>query len=349
MQYRLRICRSTKQEKPGTQIKPGINFRFQACSKATFMRKISLLILVSMALPLLFLSSCSKKSDPEEKEFRFNGTIQVDGRERTYLLNLPPGYYEGSGFSLVIAMHGGGGEAIQFESSSKLTDKANTSGFIVVYPEGVKSTGLLQVRTWNAGQCCDYAVEKNIDDVTFISALIDELKTKYKIDPRKVYATGHSNGGMMSYRLACELSGKIAAIAPNGCTMVVTKPCLASRPVPVLHMHSELDKNIPYQGGYGDGPGTTNLVLPSLDSVFNVWSALNTCGKKGELMTSNSGYTFKKWSACTSNANIEYYLTKDGGHSWPGGLPGSAMGDPASTAISANDLLWEFFQRYQLP
>ena len=244
------------------------------------MKKISRLVLASLTLSVFFLGACSKDTEPEEKEYRLNGTLQVDGRERTYLLNLPPAYYDGAGFSLVIAMHGGGGEAIQFESSSKLTEKANAAGFIVVYPEGVKSTGLLKVRTWNAGQCCDYAVDNNIDDVNFISKLIDELTSKYKINPRKVFATGHSNGGMMSYRLACELSGKIAAIAPNACTMVVTRPCQASRSVPVLHMHSERDKNIPYQGGYGDGPGTTNLVLPSLDSVFNVWSTLNTCGKK---------------------------------------------------------------------
>ena len=313
------------------------------------MKKISRLVLASLTLSVFFLGACSKDTEPEEKEYRVNGTLQVDGRERTYLLNLPPTYYDGAGFSLVIAMHGGGGEAIQFESSSKLTEKANAAGFIVVYPEGVKSTGLLKVRTWNAGQCCDYAVNNNIDDVNFISKLIDELTAKYKINPRKVFATGHSNGGMMSYRLACELSGKIAAIAPNACTMVVTRPCQSSRPVPVLHMHSERDKNIPYQGGYGDGPGTTNLVLPSLDSVFNVWSTLNSCGKKGEIITSNSDYTFKRWSACNNTANIEYYLTSDGGHSWPGGLPGSAMADPTSTVISANDLLWEFFQRYQIP
>lgn len=308
--------------------------------------RTSYLVLTSL---ILFLSACQKDDAPVEKVYRINGSMQVDGRERTYLVNLPPNYYEGGQFSLVIGMHGGGGSGVQFETSSLLTQKANASGFVVVYPDGVQSDGLLKARTWNAGTCCDYAVEKNIDDIKFISNLIDELTRKYSINPKKVYATGHSNGGMMSYRLACQLSNKIAAIAPNGCTMVVTTPCNPARPVPVLHMHSELDKKVPYLGGYGDGVGTANLVLPSLDSVLNVWSAINTCGKKGEVITQNSGYTFRKWSACSNNHTLEYYLTKDGGHGWPGGLPGGPFSDPTSQVIKANDLLWEFFQKFQLP
>lgn len=299
---------------------------------------------------LLFASLACKKNDPQpkEKQYRFSETMTVDGRTRTYTLNLPPNYYETSGFSLVIAMHGGGGSANQFESTSKLTEKANTAKFIVVYPEGVKSNGILQARSWNAGNCCDFASENNIDDVKFLSQLIDKLLATYKINPKKVYATGHSNGGMMSYGLACELSGKIAAIAPNGCTMVVDKPCAATRAVPVLHMHSALDQHVPYTGGVGTA-GPSKHYNPPLDSVLNVWHLKNQCTNKAQVITNNSAYTFTKWSGCNNNVNIHYYLTKDGGHAWPGGLPGSANGDTPSTAINANDLLWEFFQQYQLP
>ncbi len=92
-------------------------------------------------------------------------------------------------------MHGGGEAATQFESSCLLTAKANAAGFIVVYPDGVQSNGLLGAWTCNAGICCDYAVEQNIDDVHFIEVLLDSLLSNFKVNPKKVYATGHSNGG----------------------------------------------------------------------------------------------------------------------------------------------------------
>lgn len=306
-------------------------------------KPLSLLILLLIAN---LFSSCGKKNDtPSEKIYRIQGSMTVDGLPRTYLLNLPPSYYEGSDFSLVIAMHGGGGSAEQFESTSLLTKKANASQFIVVYPEGVKSTGLLEARTWNAGGCCDYARDHNIDDVNFIRQLINKLISTYKINPKKVYATGHSNGGMLSYRLACEMADKITAIAVSGCTMVVLQPCNPSRAVPVLHMHSELDEHVPQEGGIG----VSNAYFPPLDSVFNVWSQKNACSLPDQVVVSNAQYTLRQWTGCSNNVTIQYYLTKDGGHAWPGGLPGSSMGDTPSTAINANDLLWSFFQQYQLP
>lgn len=300
-----------------------------------------------LLLIIVLCVSCGKDVAAPQKIFRFIETITVDGLERTYLLNMPPSYYESTQLPLVIALHGGGGNAEQFESSTSLTDKANAADFIVVYPNGVKSTGILKAQTWNGGSCCDYAVEKNIDDVKFISQLIDRLVMEYKINPKKVYATGHSNGGIMAYRLACELSSKIAAIAPNACSMSVTKSCNASRPVPVLHMHSVNDKNVPYTGGYGEG--VSKAYFAPVDSVLNVWSVINACGTKAQKVADNPGYTFFKWSDCQNQVNIYYYLTRDGGHAWPGGSPGSGMGDIPSKAIKANDLLWDFFQQFQLP
>lgn len=304
--------------------------------------KRSLNLIFALGL-IVFLYSCQKKSTTQVDEtYRFNGTITVDGIPRTYILNLPPGYYDSSGFSLVIALHGGGGSAKQFEITSGLTDKANASGFIVVYPDG---TG--QIETWNAGTCCGSAVTKQIDDVKFISALIDKLVSAYKINPKKVYATGHSNGGMMCYRLACDLANKIAAIAPNSSTMVVTSPCNPVRAIPVLHMHSKLDQNVIYTGGIG--VGVSGVYCPPIDSVLNVFSLKNNCGNPSQVIFSNSLYTFTEWSSCTNNVTIQYYLTNDGGHAWPGGLPVGPNSDTPSTAINANNLLWDFFQQYQLP
>ena len=303
---------------------------------------------VLMAVMVMGLSSaCDKQKDDDGKKYQVAGTMQVDGLSRTYWLNLPPGFDKGNDYPLVIALHGGGGSGQQFETSSKLTEKADAEKFIVVYPDGVKGDGLLQARTWNAGNCCEYAVEHNINDVKFISTLIDELVAKYKVNAKRVYATGHSNGGMLSYRLAAELSNKIAAIAPNATTMVMKQPIAPARAVPILHMHSVLDNNVPYQGGVGDG--FTKVHFPPVDSVLNVWSTKNSCATKAQVVTNNASYKLTQWTNCNNSVTIQYYLTQDGGHAWPGGLPGTITGDKPSKVINANDLLWEFFKQYQLP
>ncbi len=304
-------------------------------------------LLLALILNVLFIN-CTKHNDPSvDQTYRFQKMLTVDGLSRTYTVNLPPNYYESNSYSVVIAMHGGGGSADQFESSCLLTNKANKEGFIVVYPEGVKSNGLLGARTWNAGNCCDYAVEQNIDDVHFIQVLLDTLIANYKINPKKVCATGHSNGGMMAYRLACEIPDRIAAIVPNGCTNA-SSYCNPAQPVPVLHMHSMRDENVPYLGGRGGGIGTTQLNLLPVETTLKNWAATAKCKVTAQIIVDDEKYKLTTWSDCDQNFVAKFYLTKDGGHAWPGALPGSLIGDAPSKVINANDLLWQFFQEHQL-
>ena len=295
----------------------------------------------------LLIAGCEDNEPSEENLFRFNATLTVDGLTRTYVLNLPPNYYDRSpsDFPLVIGLHGGGGSASQFESDYRVTAFANESEFIVVYPEGIQSNGILGLRTWNAGTCCDYASEHQIDDVKFIRELIDELVSHYNVNPKRVYAAGMSNGGMMAYRLACEIPEKIAAIAAVSCSMVVSQPCYPKRAVPILHLHSVLDEKVPYQGGIG----IRGYYFPPIDSVLHAWSAENSCSNPAPVIVHQDGYDFLKWSPCEKNTTIEYYLTQDGGHAWPGGLKSRSAADTPSEAIKANELLWEFFQRFELP
>jgi len=306
----------------------------------------NLIFSLTFFIAIVVFTSCEDASpDPEPAQtYRVNGQMTVDGRARTYLLNLPPRYYaDSSKFSLVIALHGAGGKASQFEQDYGFTNKANDAGFIVVYPEGVQSNGVLGLRTWNAGTCCDYALENHIDDVNFIRALIDSLVIRYRVEPRKIYATGMSNGGMMAYRLACEMPEKIAAIAAVSATMVVAQPCDPSLPVPILHMHAALDAKVPYQGGIG----LRGYYFPPVDSVLAVWSAKDACSETAPVVVQNNQYKFTSWSACGDDAVIECYLTADGGHAWPGSSKAGRRGDTPSTAINANDLIWEFFQRFE--
>jgi polyhydroxybutyrate depolymerase len=293
------------------------------------------------ALILITLIGCEKTA-ADEQPYRINGTMIVDGMRRTYLLNLPPGYYKDSiQFALVIGLHGLGGSATEFEHDYSFSDKANSAGFIAVYPEGVPSKGPLELRSWNAGNCCDYAMQHNIDDVKYISQLIDRLKANYKINAGKVYVTGMSNGAMMTYRLACEIPGKIAAIAPVSGTLIVSEPCNPAHSVPILHIHSAIDTKVPYYGG----TGLAGYYFPPVDSGLHVWSVFNSCTSQ-PINIQAVDYTLTKWTDNTGNVMMECYLTDDGGHAWPGGLQSTSGADVPSTAINATDVVWDFFQHH---
>lgn len=298
-----------------------------------------------LLVALLLFSNCENE-EPIQHQYRINATLKIDGIIRTYLLVLPSTYYDDTtSFPLVIALHGTGGSASQFDRDYGLTQKANSSHFIIAYPEGVEREGAFKLRTWNAGWCCDYALENNVDDIGFIDELIDVTISSYKVKVKQVYLTGMSNGGMLAYRLACELPTKIAAIATVSCSMVVTQPCDPNRTIPILHIHSILDTKIPYEGGIGIG----GYYYPPVDSVLKVWSGINQCSVTNEVLVDNSSYKLTRWSSCDSNAAIDFYLTKDGGHSWPGGLRPRPQADTPSTAINAADVIWEFLQQYRLP
>lgn len=271
-------------------------------------------------------------------------SIYVDSRWRTFHTHLPPQYDAGQDtlYSLILALHGGFGNAYNMENLTQLSQKADTAvnPFIVVYSEGIKSPA--GVRTWNAGYCCGYAQDNNINDVGFISALIDTLLNHYRIEEKRVYASGISNGGMLSFRLAAELTPTLAAIAPVASSMTLDGPWAPTQPMPIIHFHSYLDENVPYYGGVGSG--FSDHYNPPVDSVLNEWSELNGCATENDtLYHEMDEYLFKVWAQCNNEADIQSYVTYDGGHSWPGGEKGSAFGDPPSEKINANDLLWVFF------
>ena len=270
-------------------------------------------------------------------------SILVDGLQRSYLLRLPSAYDGVDPLPLVIAMHGGFGSGAQLEQQSQLSAKAEDEGFIVVYPDGVASN--LGIRTWNAGGCCGYAMNNGIDDVGFINALLDSLLTTYAIDGQRVYATGMSNGGFMSYRLACELSERIAAIAPVSASMTIDV-CQPDRPMPVLGMHSYLDESVPYLGGIGTG--VSDHYNSPQDSVQTAFALHADCSVLNDTVQNDADLTLVRWHGCDCGHEMLLYMTHDGGHSWPGGLQTGGFADPPSQVIDANDLMWDFFQQYTL-
>ncbi|MBI4254273.1 MAG: alpha/beta fold hydrolase, partial [Candidatus Rokubacteria bacterium] len=130
-------------------------------------------------------------------------TLTVGGQPRTYRLHLPPRARERGPLPVVVAFHGGGGNAAGFKAYAGLDALADREGFVVVYPDGSGRLGR-RLLTWNAGTCCGAAAAQNVDDVGFVLALLRDLARDLPLDPARVYATGHSNGAMMAYRLAIE-------------------------------------------------------------------------------------------------------------------------------------------------
>ena len=267
-------------------------------------------------------------------------SIYVSGRWRTFLTHLPTGYTASSNYPLVLAFHGGspfGYQSIQYQSG--LSEKADTSGFIVVYPEGVKVAGN---RTWNAGGCCAPATTLNIDDVGFVDSLLNVLFTTKPIDTTRVYATGFSNGSLLCYRLANQLTHRFAAIAPVAGDLMYY-PWNPSRAIPIISFHSYLDQNVNYFGGIT--VGTTGTYFPPQDSIFNVISSNYHCIiLKDTLYHNSSQYDHFKYFNCSCNSVIEQYVSYDGEHSWPGGLATGTT--TVSNKFSATYLMWQFFQNY---
>jgi polyhydroxybutyrate depolymerase len=299
-------------------------------------------LIFSSALLFVFISIEAQKN--------IYDTIVHGPLHRTFLLHIPSSYNSANPTPLVIALHGGGSPGwYTFEQATQLSSKSNSGGFLLVYPEGIKVAG---VRAWNGGGCCSFAVTAKVDDVGFINALIDTIRSEYNIDTTRIYATGLSNGAIMTYRLASELSHRIAAIAPVSGTLEDSAyVCHLSRPVPVIQFHSVLDSNIYLLGGYGT-KGYLEHQFNSVNYGLQKFASFNNCNSAPDSnfhVSGNSFYYKKRWQPCDCNSEQILYVTGDGGHSWPGGSTGAGEdADPPSTIIHANDSIWNFFQKHTL-
>lgn len=295
----------------------------------------------------LGMLSCSK-ADPKPGQYRFTEQVEIDGIRRTYIIKLPQNYYNNSDTrAMVIGLHGGGGSGNQFERAYGFDQKADQEGFVAVYPDGVQKQdglGLLKIRTWNAGTCCDFAMYTHVNDVKFIGKLIDNISSRFHINRKKVYVTGMSNGGMMAYRLASELPDKIAAIGVVSATMVAPKDGAKQGVVPIIHIHSVLDTKVPFVGGTGIG----DYNFPPVMEGINYWVSRNLC-MSNPSVEQRKGYTLQSWKNGGGNTLIQCYLTEDGGHAWPSSAVQGQRGDAPSKVISATDLIWEFCNRFSLP
>ena len=277
-------------------------------------------------------------------------TLAVGGLQRSAIVHIPPRYDRTIPMPVVLAFHGGLANADNMVRFSGLSEKADEAGFVAVYPNG---TGRLQrMLTFNGGNCCGQAMTNGVDDVEFTRSLLDELAAAVTIDPKRVFATGMSNGGIMAYRLAAELSDRIAAIAPVGGPMG-TKECSPKRPVSVIHFHGTDDDFAPFNGGRGKGLSGTDFF--SVPHSIAAWVEADGCDPTPVTTalpdTSADGTTAvrKTYGPGRDGVEVVLIMIEGGGHTWPGRDSRLAALGKSTRDISANDLMWEFFQRHPLP
>jgi polyhydroxybutyrate depolymerase len=269
-------------------------------------------------------------------------------RERTALIHVPPGYDKGKPGPLVLVLHGGGGNAANAVRMSRMDEPADKKGFLVAYPDG---TGRFKdiLHTWNAWDCCGYAMENRVDDVGFLRALVGELEKIYAIDPKRIYVTGLSNGAIMSHRLGCEASDIFAAIAPVAGGLN-TDSCVPATPVSVIMFHGTADTHFRYNGGDGVRvPGSAPRQDKPIPYAFATWSRIDGCTAKPK---EKSGHVETERCSGGRNGNEVVLVTIEGqGHAWPGGVPGIRNGnvDKPTTEISATDTMVDFFLAHPKP
>jgi polyhydroxybutyrate depolymerase len=265
----------------------------------------------------------------------FSGSFQHNGIMRTYSVYVPAIYSPATPVPLLFNLHGYGSNNIEQEFYADFRPVADTAGFIIVHPNGTLDGQ--NKRFWNTFG------SSAVDDIGFLSALIDTISESYNINPNRIYSTGMSNGGFMSYDLACALSNRIAAIASVTGSMTYARfiSCNASHPMPVMEIHGTADGTVPYAG---------NVLFAPIDSLVNYWARFNNCALTPAIaqvpdINTTDGSTAEHYVYDHGDfgSKVELFKIIGGGHTWPGA--------PLTIGVTNRDFkasteIWRFLSRY---
>jgi polyhydroxybutyrate depolymerase len=270
-------------------------------------------------------------------------TLQTGGVTRRYILYLPSTWHRGRPAPLVLVFHSGGGRASGIAPHTGFSRLAEREGFVVAYPQGLNGR-------WNDGR--GYAATH--DDVGFVRALLDTLERELSIDPRRVYATGISNGAMFAYRLACDLPGVFAAVAPVAGAMPadLAPACAHTQPMSVLAFQGTADPLMPYAGG---GVARRRGRVLSAERSIAFWATTSGCAaapvttEEPDRVTDGTRVRRTVYGACREGRAVELYTIEGGGHTWPGGPPvGGAVGR-VTREVDGTAVIWAFFAEHPKP
>ena len=272
------------------------------------------------------------------------GTLVVDGTTREYVIHVPPSYQRAHAAPLVLDLHGGVGTPEGIRRITGMDPIADHNGFIVVYPRGIGGH-------WNDGRSERLNSEA---DVHFISALIDKLERDYSIDPKRIDATGISNGGVLAFRLACEIDDRIAAVASVAGSMAsaLAARCHPASPVSVIMINGLQDPLVPYGGGMVGGWTANAGPVLSVAQAIALWTSLDQCSAQpivrrlpDAVPDDGTHTTEADYESCRAGSSVELFTIDGGGHTWPGGpqyLPAFLIGK-TSHDFNASETIWQFF------
>lgn len=256
-------------------------------------------------------------------------TLESGGRTRSFQVHVPGTYDPATAVPLVFDLHGLAMDSDQQIWLSHMNEFADDHGFVAVHPDGIGNS-------WNAGGCCGTASSSDVDDVGFVSDMLDALSSELCIDTTRVFATGMSNGGHMSYRLGCDLADRITAVAPVAGTNT-TESCSPSRRVPLIHFHGTADLVVPYNGNLTES-------LPPVVETTTAWAVRNGCSDTRTQVFANGDSVCEEFDDCPLGGTVTLCTVDGGGHTWPGGSPMVGLGT-TTTDLSATAAMWEFWMQ----
>lgn len=292
---------------------------------------------ISLAVAAMGLVGCGARQVHAAARDQY-GTLSFGGLKRTYTVHVPPGPPAG----LVLSLHGGGGTGIGQQGLTDFDTIADANNLLVAYPDGYD-------KSWADGRGASPADRRRLDDVGFLVALVDKLRNEFAVPAGHIFATGMSNGGFMSNRLACDRADVFAAIAPVSGTLGVGVACDPSRPVSVLDAHGTADPVVPFNGGDVRGRGGLSHSI-SAKSLVDRWRVVDGC--QGEpsaqaLPDVGDGTVVRRFAStgCAAGTEVVFYQIDNGGHTWPGGrqyLPKVVIGR-TTRALDASQVIAQFF------
>lgn len=294
--------------------------------------------LFTLILSLLLLNFCANNQLQAQN---INGSYNYDGLEREYILHIPATYDAQIPTPLILALHGLGDTNSNFMAGTGFNAMADTANFIIVYPQAIVD-GLFGAAWNNGAGSFGITLNGDVDDVGFLSSLIDSIDASYNVATEQVYATGFSMGGIMTHKLGCDLNNRLAAIASVAGPMPDASAgnCTAENPIPVMHLHGTGDATVAYEDGGFNG---FDAGLMGAEESIDFWTNFNGCTTT-PLITNlpdiaNDGYSIEKYeyAPCEEATEVILYKIANAPHTWL--QPGND--------VFASEEIWNFFRKHQ--